>query len=100
MVNEREAIRRQVAQLAGGRPVRWTDARTSMGDFSGRDWTIEVFDVPAVEHQELREQLRELKREVRTRLGHAMTVILHTPENTQKYYAWVRTELQPVNSSS
>ncbi len=100
MVNEREAIRRRVAELAGGLPVRWTDSRTSMGDFSGRDWAIEVFDIPAAEHHELRVRLRELRREVEERLGHSMTVILHTPENTQKYYAWVRTEPQPVNSSS
>lgn len=100
MVNEREAIRRQVAEIAGGRPVRWTDSRTSLGDFSGRDWTLEIFDLSYGDYRALRPRLSELKKDVRARLGHSITVLFHTPAETQRLYAWVRGEPQPLGSTS
>jgi hypothetical protein len=93
MVNEREEIRRKVMEAVGGRPVRWTDHRTTKGDFPGRDWSLEVFDVPFSEQRELHGQLfdgimKQLWEEKRL----ALVILFHTPENTDRYYAWVREE--------
>ncbi|HYO53736.1 hypothetical protein [Archangium sp.] len=93
MVNEREEIRRQVREIVGNRPVRWTDHRTTKGDFPGRDWALEVFDVPSTERRELIHRLfwgllTKLYDEKRV----ALLVLFHTPENTDRYYAWVREE--------
>lgn len=93
MVNEREEIRRKVMEAVGGRPVRWTEPRITKGDFPGRDWALHVFDVPAEEQKALhtrllwglRQQLWEEKRLT-------LMVLFHTPENTDRYYAWVREE--------
>lgn len=86
MVNEREEIRRWVREIVGGnRPVRWTDHRTTKGDFPGRDWALEVFDVPSAERRELIHRLWGMRRI-------ALLVLFHTPENTDRYYAWVREE--------
>ncbi|HEX5753581.1 MAG TPA: hypothetical protein VFZ09_45725 [Archangium sp.] len=93
MVNEREEIRRKVMAAVGGRPVRWTDHRTTKGDFPGRDWALEIFDVPFDEQEELHGRLFEefylpLYQEKRL----ALTLLFHTPENTDRFYAWVREE--------
>lgn len=92
MVNEREEIRRKVMEAVGGRPVRWTDHRTTKGDFPGRDWALEIFDVPFSEQRELHRRLFwEIKMPLYEK-GLALTILFHTPENTDRYYAWVREE--------
>jgi hypothetical protein len=95
-VNERELIRSQVSRIAGGRPTRWTDERTSLGDFDGREWTLEIFDVPVSESRALHARLWGLKKRVWKHLGHAMTTIFHTPEDTERFYPWVRSEEAPT----
>ena len=93
MVNEREAIRRKVREAVGGRPVRWTDHRTTKGDFPGRDWALEIFDVPFSEQRELHRRLFwEIKMPLLEEKRVALTLLFHTPENTDRYYAWVREE--------
>lgn len=93
MVNEREEIRRKVRDAVGGRPVRWTDHRTTKGDFPGRDWALEIFDVPFAEQRELHGRLFEgIMRQVWEEKRLALTLIFHTPENTDRYYAWIRQE--------
>ena len=100
MVNEREAIRKRVAEIAGGRPVRWTDSRTTKGDFPGRDWALEVFDLSFEDYEKLSPRFWELKQEIRARLGHNITVLFHTPENTEKYYSWIHSEPQSTQDST
>ena len=92
METDRERILGRVSELAGNRPVRWTDERTSQGDFEGRDWTVELFDVPAEEERSLLLRLIALKREIRASAGPALTFVTHTPENTTRFYPWVRSE--------
>lgn len=93
MVNEREEIRRQVREIVGThRPVRWTDHRTTKGDFPGRDWALEVFDVPSSERRELNHRLWGLLTKLWDEKRVAVLVLFHTPENTDRYYSWVREE--------
>ena len=93
MVNEREEIRRKVMEAVGGRPVRWTDHRTTKGDFPGRDWALEIFDVPFSEQRALHGRLfDEIKMPLYQEKRLALTLLFHTPENTDRYYAWVREE--------
>ena len=92
MVNEREEIRRRVREIVGNRPIRWTDHRTTKGDFPGRDWCLNVFDVRSKERRELRHRLWGLLSKIYDEKGLALTVLFHTPENTDRYYAWVREE--------
>lgn len=89
-----ELVRGQVE----GRPVQWADdpgstwprTRTSAGDFAGREWTIEVFDVARIDRRRLREALRDLFARVRARTGTLVSLVTHTPEDTSTHYAWVR----------
>jgi hypothetical protein len=92
MVNEREEIRRQVKEIVGNRPVRWVDARTAKIPFPGRDWALEVFDVPFAERRELIHRLWGMLTRLWEEKHLALLVLFHTPENTDRYYAWVREE--------
>lgn len=85
----REAIRLRFVAATGGRPVEWSDDRTSRGDFDGREWTLEVFDVPAVEERSLHRSLWPLREEVRKKHRLHLALIFHTPEATEKRYAWM-----------
>ena len=89
-MNEREFIRMRVSQVAGGHVTHWTDERTSIGDFDGRDWTLEIFDVPSSEQRELHARLWSLREVVRKSLGHSLTFIFHRPEETERLYPWAR----------
>jgi hypothetical protein len=90
MTTERDFIQGYVSRSAGGRPVRWVDARTSLGDFDGREWTLELFDIPRNERRQLQDQLWALRKQVWERMGHSLVFIFHTPEATEQHYAWVR----------
>jgi hypothetical protein len=90
MTTERDFIREYVSRSVEGRPVRWADARTSLGDFDGREWTLELFDIPRNERRQLQDQLWDLRKEVWDRMGRSLVFIFHTPEATDQHYSWVR----------
>jgi hypothetical protein len=90
MTSERECIRERVCSLVNGRPVHWTDERTSLGDFDGREWTLEIFDVPDEQQRELHARLWGLKKLVWEQLHQSLTFIFHTPAETDRLYGWVR----------
>nr|AYM53969.1 hypothetical protein [Pyxidicoccus sp.] len=92
MVGEREAIRDYVSRITGGKPVCWLDERISKGDFEGRDWTLEIFDVPHQEQRALHARLWSLNRRVWQALHQSLTLVFHTPEETTRLYSWARQE--------
>src|SRR5437762_1123515 len=92
MFSERDAVLELIQRRTAGRPVRWVDSRTSAGDFDGREWTVEVFDVAKDDRLALREALWDLFTEVRRRTGRPVSLLTHTPEDTSTFYAWVRAE--------
>lgn len=92
MISERDAVLDVVRRLVSNRPVRWADRKTTAGDFDGREWTVEVFDVAKGDRLALREKLWDLFSAVRKHTGDPMSLITHTPDDTSSYYAWVRSE--------
>jgi hypothetical protein len=93
MVNEREEIRRQVREIVGNhRVVRWTEPRITKGDFPGRDWALHIFDVPSAERRELIHRLWGMLTKLWEEKHVALSILFHTPENTDRYYSWVRQE--------
>ena len=92
MTSERDAVLELVRRHADKRPVRWTDSRTSMGDFDGCKWTVEIFDVAKGDRRALRDALWDLFGEVQKHTGKALSLVTHTPEDTTAHYSWVRAE--------
>ena len=85
----RDEILERIATLLGSRLVRWSDARTSRGDFEGSQWTIDVFDVPGEESFELGRRIAAYRRELSREYGIGLVVVPHTPEATDRHFPWV-----------
>ena len=95
----RERVRAQIAQLTG-RAVRWCDARLSLGDFEGREHTLDVFDIPAAEQRDLNFDLRTVRRKASALFDAPVSFVFHTPEETSRLYAWVRSPDQCDSASA
>lgn len=67
-------------------PLRWTDSKTSMGDFSGRDSTLEVFNIPMQEQLPFLKSVRDARQQILTQYGVRITFVFHSPEATAEYY--------------
>ena len=83
--NERrqQALGLVMQALAGKYPVRWTTCR---GDFSGRETTMDVFNVPVGEQRSLLRQLRDVRPKLEDLIGSRCQFIFHTPEATKEHY--------------
>ena len=68
-------------------PVRWADDRTTLGDFEGREFALEIFNVPVEQQRSLYQHSRDLRKSSREILGSPILLIFHTPEATREHYA-------------
>jgi hypothetical protein len=78
-----------------GRPVRWADPERLVGDYDGRERTLEVFNADAAEQRPLIRRLRPLRQELESALGGPVVVIFHTTaESARLYREWVEGALR------
>lgn len=69
----------------GGRPVRW--AENPIGDYDGRERTLEVFNADASDQLQLLHQFRALRSDVEAAAGGPVIVLFHTTKETVRLYA-------------
>ena len=81
-------------------PVRWTDEKTSRGDFDGRDFAIEIFGVPTSEQRALRRRLRDVRKTAGSILGSSLVLIFHTPEATARHYQELLIGLSRIDNAT
>jgi hypothetical protein len=79
----RERILPRVSRLLD-RPARW--ASTAVGDYEGRERTLEVFDADAPDQLALRRLLRPIRDELHAAAGGAVIVIFHTRAESERLY--------------
>lgn len=91
-MTDREAILELFREALPKHPVVWTSSRTSLGDFEGRDFTLEVFDVPWTEKRALLGDLLPQRTRAENVFGRPVQLLFHTPEATDAHYSWVREE--------
>lgn len=84
-----EAVRTLEFQTGFRYPLRWADGTTSLGDYDGRDLTIEVFDIPTRRQREFYRAIRQLRDTMLRVHGRAVTFIFHTPEATRQFYGYL-----------
>lgn len=77
-------------------PMRWADEQTTMGDFDGREFTIDVFDIPLTEDLVFLAKIRDVRNRIYEMIGSRCLFIFHSPEATQKYYAHIFPRLDGV----
>jgi len=72
--------------LAVGRRVCWAPPERAVGDYDGRERTLEIFMVDAREQRELMRSLRALRTEIETAAGGPIVVVFHTVAETTRLY--------------
>jgi hypothetical protein len=80
-----EQLALRISDALSGRPVRW--AKNVVGDYDGRDRTLEVFNADAREQRELLRRLRPLRSEMVVTAGGPVIVIFHTRDESARLYS-------------
>lgn len=86
MILTRDQVVRRVAELGGGRAVRWVPSDRAIGDYDGRERTLEVFDVDAGEQRSLLRRIGPARAEIEQSIGGPLIVVFHTPRETTRLY--------------
>lgn len=68
-------------------PLRWADEKTTMGDFDGRESTIDVFFIPSAEQINFLTQISSIRKQIKEMTGHRCIFIFHSPEATATHYS-------------
>ena len=82
----RAMIVRRVADLVGGRAVRWLPADRAFGGYDGRENTLEIFNVEAKEQRSLLRSVSPGRAEIERAIGGPLIVVFHTPSETSRLY--------------
>lgn len=76
----------RLREAFGGRAVAWAKATTTVGDYDGRERTLDVFNADAREQLDLLTRFRALRPGVEAALGGPVVVIFHTTVETARLY--------------
>jgi hypothetical protein len=93
MTHRAEILQRLAIAVGFRYPLRWADERTTLGDYEGRDLTIEVFNIPSARQRGFFHEIRQHRRELQEMLGRPVTFVFHTPEVTKQYYSHLFAEV-------
>lgn len=85
-------IQNEVLQLIGkvtnyAYPLRWVDEKTTVGDFDGRELSIDVFFIPTAKQINFLSQIRSIRGLIREKTGHRCIFIFHSPEAAVAHYS-------------
>ncbi len=86
MAPSKELIHRLSAAVES-RPVRWSSPDEVVGDYDGRERTLEVFNADAGEQRLLLRKMRPLRAELEATAGGPVIVIFHTRGESARLYA-------------
>ncbi|HEX4419606.1 MAG TPA: hypothetical protein VH165_16950 [Kofleriaceae bacterium] len=82
----REAFLPRLIALFDGRPVRWAVPPQTVGDYDGRERTLEVFDADVHEQRDLLRRFRPVRSELEAVTGGPVIVIFHTRNESARLY--------------
>jgi hypothetical protein len=86
MTTRREDWPKRLRDIMDGRPVRWAEAPTLVGDYDGRERTLEVFNSDAKDQRMLLRRLRPVREELELAAGGPVIVIFHTSVESARLY--------------
>jgi hypothetical protein len=82
----RDQVPEVVSSVLGGKPVRWAPRGSSIGDYDGREATLDIFDAPAGDQLMLLRRLRTIRDDIDAAAGSAVVFVFHTPSETERLY--------------
>jgi hypothetical protein len=75
----------RLREVFEGRPVAWAGSR-AVGDYDGRERTLDVFNADARDQLDLLTRFRDLRPEIEAALGGPIIVLFHTTRETTRLY--------------
>lgn len=67
--------------------MRWTPKERLVGDYDGRERTLEVFNANARDQLQLRTRLRPIREAIESACGGSLVIIFHSEEQSASRYA-------------
>jgi hypothetical protein len=83
----REDVPYAVSRLMGDRPARWAPTERLLGDYDGRERTLEVFNAAPKDQLGLLAALRSERAALREAAGGPIVFIFHTEGESKRLYA-------------
>ncbi len=87
MNRSRQDLLVRVRESMEGRPVRWAGPPDLVGDYDGRERTLEVFNADGKDQRRLLRQLRPVGPELEDAAGGPVIVIFHTVAESARLHA-------------
>lgn len=75
----------RLREVFGGRPIAWAGPR-AIGDYDGRERTLDVFNADARDQLDLLTRFRGLRPEIEAAAGGPIIVLFHTTMETARLY--------------
>ena len=96
----RELVPFLVSRLVGWRPVRWTPGRRVVGDYDGRERTIEVFNAEPADQRGLLSAIKKERDLLAKTAGGPLVVVFHSVRQSKERYAdFLRSFPRPIDDA-
>ncbi len=94
---KREQVPGFVSRIVGRRPVRWLPPERLVGDYDGRDGTLQVFEADARDQRHLLEIIDQHRAMLEEAAGGPLVVIFHSVRQSKERYGDVlRSFFKPI----
>jgi hypothetical protein len=95
---DRSEVPALVSTLVALRPVRWAPHELAVGDYDGRERTLEIFNAAAPDQLKLLRELRAVRAELAQAAGGPVVFIFHTPQESQRLYTEFLAKYPPIEA--
>jgi hypothetical protein len=76
-----------VSRIVGMRPVRWAPSRRLVGDYDGRERTLEVFNADPKDQAHLFDEIDRQRAPLEEAAGGPLVIIFHSVKQSKERYA-------------
>jgi hypothetical protein len=85
-----------VSDLIGGRPVRWVPTNRLVGDYDGRERTLQIFNADPKDQRRLLDEIDKQRGSLDEAAGGPLVIIFHSvKQSTERYADFVRYFVRP-----
>ena len=83
----REHVPLFVSRIIEGRPVRWAPPKRNLGDFDGRERTLQVFNADAKDQRRLLDEIDRHRAPFEEAAGGPLVVVFHSVRQSAERHA-------------
>lgn len=83
----REHVPFAVSRLVGGRPVRWVPPARLIGDYDGRERTLQIFNADSKDQRRLLDEVDAAREPLEKAAGGPLVLIFHSVKQSEARFA-------------